>query len=144
MPDTVLDTVLDTVPDTVPDSVSDSLSDSLSDVVPDINNLNQEFNSMYSNIINILNKFTIKTDIWLIKKSACKTLTNRYIVCTENTYIKKNSVRENKNDPDDKIYINIGKKLKLHYIQQFNFFYIIEYNVQPNDIRYISYANRLL
>ena len=71
-------------------------------------------------------------------------LKNRYILCVENTYIKKNSVRENKNDPDDKIFIYSGKKFKLHNIQQFNFFHIIEYNVQPNDIRYISYANRSL
>jgi len=68
-----------------------------------------------------------KENIWLIKRSACKKLLNNYVVSIDNTYLKKNNVKENKNDPTDKIYVRIGKKFKLSWIQKFTFFYVVDY-----------------
>jgi hypothetical protein len=68
-----------------------------------------------------------RPDVWLIKKTACKQLFDNRIICIENTYLKKNCVKENKHDPHDKIYVTIGKKFKLSYQQNLNHFFIIEH-----------------
>lgn len=65
--------------------------------------------------------------VWLIKQSACKKLLNDYVQCLENTYLKKNSIKENKKDPYDKIYVRIGSKFKLSYLQNLNHFYLVEH-----------------
>jgi hypothetical protein len=64
-----------------------------------------------------------KPDIWLIKRSACKNLLTNHILTLEYTQLKKNCVKENKNDPTDKINISVGKKLRLSGIQTLNHFY---------------------
>jgi hypothetical protein len=67
----------------------------------------------------------IKSDIWLLKKSSCKRLLNNYVLTIENTVLKKNSVKENKYDPTDKISVGVGKKFKLINHQYLHFFYIV-------------------
>jgi hypothetical protein len=67
------------------------------------------------------------SDVWLIKKSACKILLNNYILCLEDTILKKNNVRENRYDPYDKISVRLGKKFKLSELQNLNYFYLVEF-----------------
>ena len=69
-----------------------------------------------------------KPDVWLIKKTACKQLFDNRIICIENTYLKKNCVKENKHDPYDKIYVTIGKKFKLYHQQYLSYFFVVEYH----------------
>jgi hypothetical protein len=76
--------------------------------------------------INIQEKIQ-KPNVWLIKQSACKKLLTNYVICLEDTYLKKNRVKENKRDPTDKIFVRIGKKFKLSYMQNLNYFYIVEF-----------------
>jgi len=65
--------------------------------------------------------------IWLINKDHCKAIINKRVICCYNTILKKHSVRENKNDPTDKIRISIGTKLKLIDDQNNNFYYKVTF-----------------
>ena len=65
--------------------------------------------------------------IWLINKDHCKAILNKRVICCYNTILKKHSVRENKNDPTDKIRISIGTKLKLIDEQNNNFYYKVTF-----------------
>ena len=85
-----------------------------------------DLDDLESNELELI-KIEITPIIWLINKDHCKALLNKRVICCYNTVLKKHSVRENKNDPTDKVRISIGTKLKLIDYQNNNFFYKVTF-----------------
>lgn len=64
---------------------------------------------------------------WFVIRSHFKKINNNKIISLQNTYLKKDRIKENKLDPDDKINLPINRKLELKSIQPFEYFYCVFY-----------------
>jgi hypothetical protein len=117
--------LLETIKELIEEEVGDIINNNLKilDEKLDNNletNLKIKINDSY---FNYYFRNNIDTTNWYVIKKYFKIINNNTILSLQDTYIKKNGVKENKNDPYDKINLPIGRRLKLKNYQPFEYFY---------------------